>query len=291
MIRMLMIVCIALTLSACGAGVDDSDGEPSRFVDDGGNVKPGEDDGVDYCAEFGWYSDGTCDEICQLPDPDCLGSEEAPSPCRGPRCGPAPAEPDPEPEPSDPPPDDDGPGEPSCELPEDTVYHEVSDDPDECARITFSCPQGQDPIFNECGCGCLEPTYGTLPVSCLDDSLPTVDRLGDPDECATIRYVCEDGWEPFVDDCGCGCKKADELCYDDSSEDVEVYGIGEECTRIDFACSSDMEYFDDACGCGCKRPDICLTDADCEGGSTCQPVACPFRTDAECPNESVCVVF
>jgi hypothetical protein len=27
-----------------------------------------------------------------------------------------------------------------------------------------------------------------------------------PDQCATIRFVCEEGKEYFADDCGCGCQ-------------------------------------------------------------------------------------
>lgn len=34
------------------------------------------DDGVDYCARYGWYADSACDDFCPLPDPDC-GDEMA----------------------------------------------------------------------------------------------------------------------------------------------------------------------------------------------------------------------
>jgi hypothetical protein len=30
----------------------------------------------------------------------------------------------------------------------------VSRDPQECIAITFTCPEGQQGFFNECGCGC-----------------------------------------------------------------------------------------------------------------------------------------
>ncbi|MFK7986424.1 MAG: hypothetical protein AB8I08_10360 [Sandaracinaceae bacterium] len=26
---------------------------------------------TDYCADFGWYEDGFCDDFCLTPDPDC----------------------------------------------------------------------------------------------------------------------------------------------------------------------------------------------------------------------------
>ena len=28
----------------------------------------------------------------------------------------------------------------------------------------------------------------------------------DPNQCATIRFFCEQGYQPFFNDCGCGCE-------------------------------------------------------------------------------------
>lgn len=37
-----------------------------------------------------------------------------------------------------------------------------------------------------------------------DPNLQYVSR--DPDQCAVIRFTCEAGFEPFFNDCGCGCQ-------------------------------------------------------------------------------------
>ncbi|WP_395832751.1 hypothetical protein [Archangium violaceum] len=28
----------------------------------------------------------------------------------------------------------------------------------------------------------------------------------EPEQCATIRFICEPGYQAFFDDCGCGCE-------------------------------------------------------------------------------------
>lgn len=148
----------------------------------------------DYCEEFGWYNDGRCDE-CLRPDPDC--SEVAPQPEPEPQPQPEP-EPQPEPQPEPDP-------YPACiaehsQQPEDYVAFGET-----CEVIDFACIDGYVGFDNTCGCGC-EPLVTTLPVVCLDDTLPTVDRIGDAETCARINYICADGWVPFEDDCGCGCQ-------------------------------------------------------------------------------------
>lgn len=48
--------------------------------------------------------------------------------------------------------------------------------------------------------------------------------LADAETCLTIRFSCEDGQEPFFDDCGCGCRDIPgEVCGD------VVCGDGLEC--------------------------------------------------------------
>lgn len=41
---------------------------------------------------------------------------------------------------------------PKCPTPPGATY--VSRDPQECIAITYTCPEGQQGFFNECGCGC-----------------------------------------------------------------------------------------------------------------------------------------
>ena len=47
--------------------------------------------------------------------------------------------------------------------------------------------------------------------------------LGNPEECATLRFTCESGQQPFFDDCGCGCEDIPgEVCGDIVCPDGEV---------------------------------------------------------------------
>ena len=44
-----------------------------------------------------------------------------------------------------------------------------------------------------------------LPIACYSDDNPHVKRVGDTEECTLINFACEQNWEYFADDCGCGC--------------------------------------------------------------------------------------
>lgn len=47
--------------------------------------------------------------------------------------------------------------------------------------------------------------------------------LGDTEECATIRFSCDSGEQPFFDNCGCGCEPIPgEVCGDSVCPDGEV---------------------------------------------------------------------
>ena len=87
----------------------------------------------------------------------------------------------------------------------------VSEDPQACAAIRFACLDDQIQfIDDQCGCGCIDPWQTGL--ACLDDSKPSVERVGDPLECQLIDFICEEAWTYFSDDCGCGCRL---VCSDD----------------------------------------------------------------------------
>ncbi|HJL03637.1 MAG TPA: hypothetical protein RMH85_29825 [Polyangiaceae bacterium LLY-WYZ-15_(1-7)] len=66
----------ALALVACGSDGDPSTGPTSPVSKDEVADLGAADDGVDYCARYGWYDDSVCDTFCPLPDPDC-GDDEA----------------------------------------------------------------------------------------------------------------------------------------------------------------------------------------------------------------------
>ena len=38
-------------------------------------------------------------------------------------------------------------------------YHDVEytcEDPEECERVQFKCEEGENPFFDDCGCGCMK---------------------------------------------------------------------------------------------------------------------------------------
>lgn len=219
-----MVVLAGFLLAGCGR--DDAD--PDQRPHDSG--------AVDYCERFGWYGDGHCDEICDTPDPDCSEPTNNISP------GPVPEPPEPPecrrmgPETVEdsryiafgdtcetidyacadgwvPFADDCGcgcdwvPPLASCDqLWERGSVEYVSQDPDSCAEIRFTCADDAEEFFDaECGCGCITP-WDAGPGFCLDDSKPDVERLGDLEECLLVDFFCEEGSSPFYDDCGCGCR-------------------------------------------------------------------------------------
>lgn len=57
---------LPLVLACGGTG-----GDPSLTKDEAREVRGGADLGVDYCADYGWYGDGACDDFCPAADPDC----------------------------------------------------------------------------------------------------------------------------------------------------------------------------------------------------------------------------
>ena len=81
-----MRVAFALLLVACAGGGGSEAPDKSDLADDLADGKA--DTGVDWCARWGWYDDGECDQFCLRPDPDCnaapLGPEPAGAPTRYP---------------------------------------------------------------------------------------------------------------------------------------------------------------------------------------------------------------
>jgi hypothetical protein len=66
------IMFLALSLSTTILGcADQVDPDPTPTKDEVRGMGGKGDDGVDDCAKFGWYGDGTCDTFCPMPDPDC----------------------------------------------------------------------------------------------------------------------------------------------------------------------------------------------------------------------------
>jgi len=64
-----------LILTGACAGSDDTE---STFSKDDARAAGKADDGRDYCAEFGWYGDGVCDDFCLDRDSDCASDARRP---------------------------------------------------------------------------------------------------------------------------------------------------------------------------------------------------------------------
>jgi hypothetical protein len=74
----------------------------------------------------------------------------------------------------------------------------------------------------------------------------------DPQECATLLFLCADGFTPFFNDCGCGCQREQRRACDSSDpRRTYVSRDPEQCLAITFTCDEgDRQFFND-CGCGC----------------------------------------
>ena len=127
-------------------------------------------------------------------------------------------------------------------------------------------------------------------LTCSDSATKKFKAKGD--ECQALRFSCPTSWDPFVDDCGCGCKldtckygekkytkgqkfvavdscsvctcgKDGAITCDDSAcscnparEPTRAYiGTPEQCRagEVPFTCPSWSTFFKSDCGCGCEE--------------------------------------
>ena len=194
--RWMLITAMSL-VAACGS--DDRTGDDASKADEASQ---------DYCAAFGWYGDGHCDEVCARPDPDCEeppdgtpvpvpGGDDAPDlPPPDPGPGPDP-DPNPDPDPSPPPPDP-GPGCDGALLACGPGYMAVD---------AMTCLAAGDGCYSETGCGdwvhCLYvgevcPDVEGQPATCPDNMFPVdacqsaecVIARGSGDACTEVAF-CE----------------------------------------------------------------------------------------------------
>lgn len=125
---------------------------------------------------------------------------------------------------------------------EDPARRWVGRDRERCQTVRFTCEEGEQAFFDDCGCGCEPvpeaceyegvsyPVGATFPAgdgcnecTCMEDgsvqctlALCACDYEDparswvsrDPAECATVLFLCVEGMLPFYDDCGCGCEPA-----------------------------------------------------------------------------------
>lgn len=88
-----------------------------------------------------------------------------------------------------------------------------------CGGIAaIQCPEGYacvddpkdscDPTTTGADCGGICVKDQDKPTRC-DPNDPTRRYVSsDPEQCAAIRFFCDEGYQPFFDDCGCGCEPA-----------------------------------------------------------------------------------
>eukprot|EP01059_Diplonema_ambulator_P021543 TRINITY_DN357_c1_g1_i5.p2 TRINITY_DN357_c1_g1~~TRINITY_DN357_c1_g1_i5.p2 ORF type:complete len:139 (+),score=38.19 TRINITY_DN357_c1_g1_i5:1763-2179(+) len=119
----------------------------------------------------------------------------------------------------------------TCHVPKDWTV--ISDTP--CTSIRYLCLDGYEPWSNKCGCGC-KPMKGAsvtskdtvicsdLAKECPDGSfvvedpnnhckfpkcpcnLPKDWTVISRKPCTSITYLCMVGYQPWSNECGCGCK-------------------------------------------------------------------------------------
>lgn len=71
---------------------------------------------------------------------------------------------------------------------------------------TDSC----DPANHGADCGgiCVKEGEAPPPPECLEEYPRRHYVSRDPEQCAAIRFRCDPGYQPFFNDCGCGCELA-----------------------------------------------------------------------------------
>jgi hypothetical protein len=74
----------------------------------------------------------------------------------------------------------------------------------------------------------------------------------DPVQCLAITFICEDGFTPFFNDCGCGCKRQKQACKYNDPNRTFVSRDPNQCAAIRFICEPGKVPFFDDCGCGCE---------------------------------------
>lgn len=225
----ILCVCVMLAVLGCGADFDDPNDNNGFFNNGQNNQNNNQNNNNggtdDYCEIFGWYGDGSCDEICLNPDPDCDGD--------------------------------------NCTDQYPSNYNFVSTDPNECSLLDFLCVEGSSYFSNDCGCGCVDDAQPFCPDP-DDPNVEYIGGSDeDPEICELIDFACFEGAEAFyIPECGCGCIYNDvcEQRYNDPSRDY-LSTDPFECEAIRFVCDEASQPFFDECGCGCVS-DFCPNPND-----------------------------
>lgn len=242
-------------LAACGPTPepvpDSGDDSVSKF-DARKRVAKG-DSNVDFCAKFGWYDDGICDDFCANPDPDCQATSECTSDsdcgdgeycqpgfcylycsvddldcCESNHCAPV-EDPQPAPDPGDDGGDD---GEP------------IDPEQDEC-DVDADCASGESCVELPCPAFCAEGA-DCCPDVCVADDVDDEPTSCKEDADCSGDEVCE------LPTCFLACDAADPDCCPGT------------CTPPEFV-------------------DECESDSDCSNGEVCTPGLCLLHCSVDDP--------
>lgn len=254
--NLISLIAGCCLLAACGS----VEPEPTGPTDDASSEQLSKpearnraakaDNGIDYCAELGWYGDGICDDFCAMPDPDCADtpacntdsdcaageycqpgfcyfycSVDDEDCCTDNHCLPLP---------------DDDPQDP--DEPED-VYPPG----DEC-DVDADCGEGEMCEQAFCPAFCAEVDG----EDCCPDACVPVDPQPEDDEC-DVDADCGDGEVCQETICGAVCAEGATCCPQ--------------------VCVPSPDPVEDECD----------TDADCESGEFCQPGLCLLYCSVDDP--------
>jgi hypothetical protein len=213
-----------------------------------------------------------------------------------------------------------------CEASSDPRVSYVGESPEACSVIDYTCPTTATGFSNECGCGCVElnttactdgDTMGTCDEctctsgewtceeptcldaclencdSCLPNSPPEIGYVGTAEQCMTIDYQCDEGFDSFSNACGCGCVSLDpQTCVDGDTrmESCNECVCSDGTWQCDTADCSELDACLADCGEGCPAPEfqVCTTSgmsvcSECEAECRDLPLA-TNRQPCECPS-------
>ena len=153
-----------------------------------------------------------------------------------------------------------------CVEPDPDVMY-VSEDPEECERIDFSCPEGAEYQFDNCGCGCYVPDCDAECEGVEEEPVCTPDGRTFPSECHAFcsgayehracsnECVCPQVYEP---ECGLDGYTYSNSCIREC-QGVPLLSEGE-CHEGEYICNGLDVSEDLTCNQVCDAVTSCFVD-------------------------------